>query len=113
MVAAGARSCPPLRRWTCPTTSPGTPLKARDAADRGAEINTRTGCTDAKRDGDIWHVTLTDVETGEERQIRTRALVNAGGPWVEDVIQDKVHLNTTDRIRLLRGSRVVVTKLFE
>ena len=88
-------------------------LNARDAADRGAEILPRTRCEAAEREGGLWRLTLQDVETGEQFSRRARALVNAGGPWVEQVIQNRVRLNTSDNIRLVRGSHIVTRRLFD
>ncbi|MGB5066156.1 MAG: FAD-dependent oxidoreductase, partial [Albidovulum sp.] len=56
-------------------------LNARDAAQRGARIMTRTKVTGAKREADHWRVTI--EKDGCSRVIRARAIVNAGGPWVE------------------------------
>ena len=88
-------------------------LNARDAERRGAEIALRTRCISAVREDDHWVLTLQDLATAQERTVRARALVNAGGPWVERVISQVVRLNTTDRIRLVRGSHIVVRRLFE
>ena len=88
-------------------------LNARDAAARGAEVLTRTRCQSATRRDGLWQVVLHDVATGAERTIKARALVNAGGPWVEEIIRDRVHENTPDRIRLVRGSHIVTRKLFD
>jgi len=62
-------------------------LNARDAAERGAEILTRTKVASAERRGDVWQVSLHDETTGASRMIETRALINAGGPWVEDIVR--------------------------
>jgi len=90
-------------------------LNARDAADRGAHIMTRTRCEGAKRGEDgLWHLKLRDLKPGGgETKIAAKSLVNAGGPWVQDVIQNRVHDKTSDRIRLVRGSHIVTTKLFD
>jgi glycerol-3-phosphate dehydrogenase len=88
-------------------------LNARDAAARGGEILTRTLCETASRDGKLWRVGLRDVETGAGRTIHARALVNAGGPWVEEIVTGRVRENTADRIRLVRGSHIVTRRLFE
>ncbi|MEO1328883.1 MAG: glycerol-3-phosphate dehydrogenase [Pseudomonadota bacterium] len=88
-------------------------LNARDAADRGAEIQTRTRCESVERDGALWRLTLKNLETGDLFERRARALVNAGGPWVDQVIRNRVRLNTSDRIRLVRGSHIVTRKLFD
>ena len=88
-------------------------LNARDAADRGARIMTRTKVTSTIRHDDHWVVQLTDQITGEERTIRARMLVNAAGPWVGDVIQKKVRLNSGEGVRLVRGSHIVTKSLFD
>ncbi len=54
-------------------------LNARDAADRGATIRTRTRLEGARREGDHWRVALRDMLSGEQRIESARALVNAGG----------------------------------
>ena len=88
-------------------------LNAVDAAQRGAEIAPRTRCVSADREGDLWTLSLEDVESGERRTISARALVNAGGPWVEEVLRQRAHQNSSDKIRLVRGSHIVTRRLFE
>lgn len=88
-------------------------LNARDAAARGAEIETRTRCVAADRIDGGWRVTVENVETGARREIEASVLVNAGGPWVDQIIAKTVRMNTPDRIRLVRGSHIVTRKLFE
>ena len=86
-------------------------LNAVDAQARGAEILTRTKVIAAKRRGDIWEVELD--ANGEYRMIRTKVLVNAAGPWVASVLQDTLRLDTNESVRLVRGSHIVVKKLFK
>ena len=88
-------------------------LNALDAAERGAEIRVRTRVASARREGDTWHAVLEDVETGETHAVRARALVNAAGPWVADVLNAKLGLNTKNNVRLVKGSHIVVPQLFE
>ena len=62
-------------------------LNARDALDRGAELRTRTRCLAARRDGDKWRLTLHDSRNDARYEtITAHALVNAGGPWVADIV---------------------------
>ncbi|MEZ5752397.1 MAG: glycerol-3-phosphate dehydrogenase [Paracoccaceae bacterium] len=83
-------------------------LNARDAAQRGGRIRTRTRVVSAlARDG-LWEVTLA---TGEV--MRARALVNAAGPWVDAVIGGVLARNDVRNIRLVRGSHIVTRRLFE
>jgi len=86
-------------------------LNARDAHARGATIMPRTKVISAARDGDLWHIT---TETnGETKICHAKMLVNAAGPWVEDVIKQKVRINSTEGVRLVRGSHIVTRKLFD
>jgi len=87
-------------------------LNARDAADRGADIMPRTRLVSAERRGDVWRATLHDVETGADRVVEAKALMNAGGPWVEEIIRNKMGMETTDKIRMVRGSHIVTKQLF-
>jgi glycerol-3-phosphate dehydrogenase len=86
-------------------------LNARDAAMRGATILTRTRVVSAARDGDLWRITT----EGPEGTIThtARALVNAGGPWVEDIIRNVTRINSSEAVRLVRGSHIVTRKLYD
>ena len=83
-------------------------LNARDAADRGAEIAVRTACMSARVEDGIWHVTLEDG-----RVIRAHALVNAAGPWAEEMVRNRAGLNASEKVRLVRGSHIVTRRLFD
>jgi len=90
-------------------------LNAMDAATRGATILTRTRLVSARRSGSEWIATIADA-TGE-RTVRARAVVNAAGPWVEDVIgrmRDPARSsNQPDRgVRLIKGSHIVLPRLY-
>ncbi|KMN83171.1 glycerol-3-phosphate dehydrogenase [Chromobacterium sp. LK11] len=87
-------------------------LNAKDAAERGARVLTRTACVGARRDGEYWLCEL-QAEDGSRSQVRARALVNAAGPWVESLIKDTLALPSSKSIRLVKGSHIVVKKLFD
>ncbi len=88
-------------------------LNARDAADRGATVRTRTRVVDAKRHDDHWDVTIEDQRTGAQQTAKARLLVNAAGPWVDHVLSDAVHKGDTHNVRLVQGSHIVVRKKFD
>ncbi|MEC9342523.1 MAG: glycerol-3-phosphate dehydrogenase [Pseudomonadota bacterium] len=88
-------------------------LNARDAAERGATIAVGTLCREARREDGVWRLMLEGPETGTESAIRARALVNAGGPWVEQIIRERIGIRTDNGIRLVRGSHIVVRRLFK
>ncbi len=88
-------------------------LNARDAAARGAEVLTRTRCESAERREGLWEVRLRETATGETRTVRARGLVNAAGPWVDEVIRTRLRANSPAHIRLVRGSHIVTRRLFD
>ncbi|MBO9398472.1 glycerol-3-phosphate dehydrogenase [Shimia sp. R9_2] len=88
-------------------------LNARDAEARGATIHTRTKVLSATRTDGLWQIEMEDVETGARRTARAKALVNAGGPWVADVIQGVLKQNSSAGVRLVRGSHIVTKRLFD
>ncbi|MGC0153357.1 glycerol-3-phosphate dehydrogenase [Chromobacterium vaccinii] len=87
-------------------------LNAMDAAENGARIHTRTACVAARRDDGHWLCTL-EREDGSHFEARARALVNAAGPWVQSLIEDKLAMPSGKSIRLVKGSHIVVKKLFD
>ena len=88
-------------------------LNARDAADRGAEILTRTPVIDARPDGKTWRLTLGNARGQPVREAEARVLVNAGGPWVAKILAETLHKNAVPDVRLVQGSHIVVPKLFD
>ncbi len=88
-------------------------LNARDAADRGAHIMVRTKVEKAVRSADAWEITLRDTETNDACAIKARMLVNAGGPWVGDIIHQRAHIKSNEGVRLVRGSHIVTKRLYD
>ncbi|WP_371169246.1 glycerol-3-phosphate dehydrogenase [Aliiroseovarius sp. 2305UL8-7] len=88
-------------------------LNARDAEARGATILTRTKVTKTTRHADHWIIETQQAENGPVTTHKARVLVNAAGPWVGDVIDGVLDIETTERVRLVRGSHIVTPKLFE
>ncbi|MDG2286430.1 MAG: glycerol-3-phosphate dehydrogenase, partial [Alphaproteobacteria bacterium] len=87
-------------------------LNARDAAARGAEILTRAKVVSAERADGQWTVT-TEASDGERRTHQARVLVNAAGPWVDDVITKSLGPREAPSVRLVRGSHVIVPRLYD
>lgn len=85
-------------------------LNAVDAAARGAVIRTRTRLVRADREGGAWHLVLN--ARGRREVATARVLVNAAGPWVGQLMQSMLRLKTAARVRLVKGSHIVVRRLF-
>ncbi|MEO5325814.1 glycerol-3-phosphate dehydrogenase [Mesorhizobium sp. CC13] len=87
-------------------------LNARDAADRGAVIRTRTKVTAARRENGHWIVRTEDLRSGAVHEIKARLIVNAAGPWVDRVLAETVGQDAHN-VRLVQGSHIVVRKKFD
>ena len=86
-------------------------LYAKDAQSRGARIETRTKVVAARRGEDGWIIT---VEGPKGREVVSASLlVNAGGPWVDQVINQALGRKDERHVRLVKGSHIVVRKQFE
>ncbi len=132
----GRRRLPPTRSLDLSTDIAGKPLKpdytrafefsdcwvndarlvvlnARSAADLGAEVRTRCKVVAAVRGSDRWTITVQDDATGEQSTVGARTLVNAAGPWVDQVLTGAVGQNGADNIRLVQGSHIVIKRKFE
>ncbi|SMF78668.1 glycerol-3-phosphate dehydrogenase [Allosphingosinicella indica] len=83
-------------------------LNALDARERGAEIAIRTALVSAARDGDAWSAKLSDGRT-----VRAAAIVNAAGPWVAEVLGQRLAESAESKVRLVKGSHIVVPRLFD
>ncbi|MBN3536847.1 MULTISPECIES: glycerol-3-phosphate dehydrogenase [Sphingomonas] len=86
-------------------------LNARDAADRGATVLTHTRLAAARREGTGWITTIEDAHG--TRDLTARAIVNAAGPWVADVLGDVPDARRDRGVRLIKGSHIVVPRLYE
>ena len=87
-------------------------LCAVDARERGATVLTRTELTGGRREGDGWVCDVASEEHGAA-QVRARAVVNAGGPWVTSLLDGFEDARSTKRIRLVKGSHIVTDALYD
>ena len=83
-------------------------VNALDAARRGARVLVRTECVAARRQNGAWHVRLSNGEG-----LEVRAIVNAAGPWVKKVLDERLHQSSADAVRLVKGSHIVVPRLYD
>ncbi|MGD9591644.1 MAG: glycerol-3-phosphate dehydrogenase [Candidatus Berkiella sp.] len=79
----------------------------------GAKIYTRVKCLKAKRNQDCWEVHLHDQLNDKTFVVKSKALVNATGPWVQTLIDNAIQIPSKYRIRLVKGSHIVVPKLYD
>ena len=87
-------------------------LNARDAADKGAVIAPRTRCLSGDREGGLWTLTVRDERSGRVSKIRARTLVNAAALGSTRFSRSTLQTPTPAAIRLVKGSHIVVRRLF-
>lgn len=87
-------------------------LNAVDAAERGAQVFTRTACVSAQRVGGRWHARLRRAN-GAHIEVSARSLVNAAGPWAAQFLSSALARPAGRALRLVKGSHIVVRKMFD
>ena len=85
---------------------------ALDAKRLGAQILTRTICVSARRKVGLWYAQIKGADQ-EVREVSARAVVNAAGPWVKEVLNNHLHQPSRDNVRLVKGSHIVVPRVYE
>ncbi len=88
-------------------------LNAMDAAARGAEIRTRSPLLSASRTGKTWQLQVLDKASSTTTQVEAKTLVNASGPWLDELLNHISHTATKEHIRMVQGSHIIVKKLFD
>jgi glycerol-3-phosphate dehydrogenase len=87
-------------------------LMARDAAAKGAVIRTRAHVKKATRVSGGWQIDMVNAD-GAIESVSAKVLVNAAGPWVSDVLAQVIGRNDPDKIRMVKGSHIVVDRLYD
>src|SRR5260370_10182497 len=84
------------------------------ARQMGAGIFARHRCVSARRsdDGRLWNIELSGPD-GASVPLKARGLVNATGPWVKRFLDEQTHIKTNKRVRLIKGSHIIVPRLHE
>ena len=86
-------------------------LTAKKAAQKGANILTRTKCIKAERGPDKWNATLKDMLSGSETTVSAKVIINATGPWVSRLFGESLSMKAPKQIRMVKGSHIVVPRL--
>lgn len=86
-------------------------LNLIDANQRGAAIHSRTKVEHATYREGKWHLEVKD-SGGKKRAVTADIIVNATGPWMDDVLKSVFGVTNPDNIRLVRGSHIVIPKKF-
>ena len=81
------------------------------ARDKGAKVLTRTKFTGGRRENGVWKAELQDMRTGARSTVTATAIANVAGPWVSSVLEGVPHAATGAKVRLVKGSHIVVPKV--
>ena len=87
-------------------------LNAQDAQARGAEIQTRTKCASLMRHHDHWNAELIGPD-GSRQPVQAKAVVNAAGPWVTEMVENAGLGKKAAGLRLVKGSHIVVPRIHD
>src|SRR5229473_6810620 len=84
----------------------------KSARNMGAAIYARHRCVSARRHGKLWNIELAAPDGGTVK-LTARGLVNACGPWVKHFLDEQTHVKTPKRVRLIKGSHIIVPRLHD
>jgi glycerol-3-phosphate dehydrogenase len=87
-------------------------FNAMQAEAFGASVLTRTRVRSARRTAGVWQVELQCAD-GSVKEVRTAAIVNAAGPWVDGVRAGMLGQDIAPAVRLVKGSHIVVPRLYQ
>ena len=85
-----------------------TQLNAQDAKKNSATILENTRVIDTKRLADHWEIKLEN-----NRIIKSKILINATGPWINEIVKKVIKLNSKKTIRLVKGSHIITKKIYD
>ena len=85
-----------------------TQLNAQDAKKNKALIIENTKVNKAERFKDHWKIYLAD-----DQVITSKILINAAGPWINEVVKDIIKIKSKKSIRIIKGSHIIIKKLYD
>jgi len=89
-----------------------TLLNAIAAKEQGATLLTQTTFLSAKFSNNRWQIQLKANNTDQIFTYYATALVNAAGPWINQV-QNRIENEKKFDVNLVKGSHIIVRKLYE
>ena len=83
-------------------------LNIQDAEKRGATIIENRKVIRAKRNKKVWDIILDDNTV-----LKTKILINAAGPWINDILTNVIKQHSKKSIRLVKGSHIIIKSLYQ
>ncbi len=88
-------------------------LNAMDARANSANILPRTKVVNATRKNNHWEIETLDQATGKSSSHQARMLINAAGPWIDQVLEETLNYQAPKNVRLVQGSHIIVKKIYD
>lgn len=85
-----------------------TELNIKNAKINGANIMENTKINNVERQKDKWRILL---DNGQE--IVSKIVINASGPWINEVNKTILNNNLFKKIRLVKGSHIILKKIYD
>ena len=83
-------------------------LNINDAKKRGAVVIENAKVINVLRNKNYWSIKLNN-----NKILYSKILINASGPWINDVLQNIIKLKSNKKIRLVKGSHLVINKFYD
>ena len=85
-----------------------TKLNAQDAKRNKAKILEYNKVKKAEINNNEWVISL---QNG--KKIKSKVLINASGPWINDTLNKNIKIKSKNKIRLVKGSHIITKKLYK
>ena len=82
-------------------------LNVKDAEKKGATIIENREVIRANRNKNVWDIILDD-----NTLLKTKILINAAGPWINDTLTKVLKQNSKKSIRLIKGSHIITKSIY-
>ena len=85
-----------------------TKLNAEDAVKNKAKIIEHNKVVKIELSDDCWKTSLEDGKL-----IKSKILINASGPWINETMKNIIKVDSSKKIRLVKGSHIITNKLYK
>ena len=83
-------------------------MNIEDAKKMGAQIVENQKVINANRSNEGWEILLDNDEI-----VNSKILINAAGPWINEIVNNVIKANKNKSIRLVKGSHIIIKKLYD
>ena len=83
-------------------------MNIEDAKKMGAHIVENRKVINANRSKKGWEIILDNDE-----MVNSKILINAAGPWINEIVNNVIKANKNKSIRLVKGSHIIIKKLYD